>query len=413
MAGTRFTAERGRGAMRGYVGVRGRARGAAPARGADRALSPEPVDARVEGEAPSRRDAAPETHSILLRVLEVVERLADGFIPRGFQTDTQPGMSDRRQVKYARFCELSPPQFHGGLGENPYEFLLACHGLLRRLEVAPAHRVDFTVLQLHGPARRWWKFFVGPISHDSSLVTWETFARAFLDQYGSCRVREDLRRRFECLVQGDMTVDEYAVHFYELFAYALSVFLTVEDRITRFVRGLTPSIQRQLLVFSGAEGATLQGVIDLAKGLELLHRDRIGDIGGEEPCVFSPSSDVLVRSEGPPRRRRYVHRSVSHQARLQGFPYQTAAHGSCCRCGQTGCSASSLQLEGPRRCFSCGKMGHFRRFCPSVPIGDDLGRASASTSGTLCHAFPERPETGGLEVAPTGMFCNLIDLTMF
>ena len=76
----------GRGRARARGGVWG-ARRAAPARGDDRALSPEPA-LRQEDQVPPEVVSAPLLQDTLLRVLGALESLGHGGTPQGSQTRT-------------------------------------------------------------------------------------------------------------------------------------------------------------------------------------------------------------------------------------------------------------------------------------------------------------------------------------
>ena len=245
-------------------------------------------------------------------------------------------MSEARQASHARFRKMDPPQFRGGLDEDPYEFLRSCYELLQCVGLVQSCGVDFVVLQLHESARQWWRSFVGSRPFGSPPIDWETFARAFMDRYVSRSVIDDLRSQFDDLEQGDMTVDEYASRFYSLSIYASAILPHEKERISKFVKGLIFTIKELVFVPSRAEGATLQSIVDLARGVETLHRGRIGATEDDEPPVFHQLTEVIPRGEVPTRRRKHVHRRISRKAKLQGFPYQTLPPGCCYRCGDPG-----------------------------------------------------------------------------
>ena len=237
----------GRGRARARGGARG-ARRAAPARGDDRALSPEPA-ARHEDQVPPEVVSAPLLQDTLLRVLGALESLGHGGTPQGSQTRTGvetpeqreapavqvqagqppighglmrqpptdhlvqefpfpglgdtstviPAMSDEQQRRYERFRKMDPPLFHGSRDEDPFEFITTCHELLQSVGMVQSHGVDYVVLQLRDHARQWWRSHISSGAMGSGPITWAGFTQAFMDRYVSSSVRDRLRHEFDHL----------------------------------------------------------------------------------------------------------------------------------------------------------------------------------------------------------------------
>lgn len=59
-----------------------------------------------------------------------------------------------------------------------------------------------------------------------------------MEKYVPQSHREELRRQFEWLKQGDMTVSQYEARYFELARYAFWMVPTDRARIRRFVDGL-------------------------------------------------------------------------------------------------------------------------------------------------------------------------------
>ena len=68
---------------------------------------------------------------------------------------------------------MDQPHFLGGKSEDTHEFLNICRELLEVVGLAESHGVRYATLQLHGPARDWWRTYSGVFPVGSPLVTRE------------------------------------------------------------------------------------------------------------------------------------------------------------------------------------------------------------------------------------------------
>lgn len=81
--------------------------------------------------------------------------------------------------------------------------------------------------------------------------------------------REELRRQFEQLRQGDMTVTQYDMRLSKLARHAVWLIPMDRERIRRFVDGLTYQL-RILMTRERVFGATFEEVVDIAHEIELV-----------------------------------------------------------------------------------------------------------------------------------------------
>ncbi|XP_039172879.1 uncharacterized protein LOC120295655 [Eucalyptus grandis] len=80
-------------------------------------------------------------------------------------------------------------------------------------------KVILAVYQLQGNANIWWRAAKDTVFPEGVVQVWDTFLRAFNEQYFSVTAREQKIEEFQRLRQGSMTVDQYRVKFAELSQY--------------------------------------------------------------------------------------------------------------------------------------------------------------------------------------------------
>ncbi|XP_070040036.1 uncharacterized protein [Nicotiana tomentosiformis] len=106
------------------------------------------------------------------------------------------------------------------------------------MSILESHRVNFTIFQLKGRARRWLQSYLLGRLAGYPPMTWDHFTRLFLDKYIPTSQREELRIQFKQLQQGQMSMTDYEVRFSELSRHTLMILPTDVEKVQRFVTGL-------------------------------------------------------------------------------------------------------------------------------------------------------------------------------
>ncbi|XP_057497363.1 uncharacterized protein LOC130782081 [Actinidia eriantha] len=283
----------------------------------------------------------------------------------------------QREATSARFREgmkefrkMNPPSFNG-LGDP----VVAGHWLSQIRKIFDIVRiteddmkVSFASYQLVGEANKWWESIKEAKGVDRDM-TWADFESTFEDQYFSEAYRDELREQFEKLVQGDMTVSEYAIKFQSLSRFAPDLVNTEAKKCKRFENGLNPSFR--LYVIS-QRIRNFSNLLDCVRRVEPKREQRKEFKGSWEPRQMSVgTSSTTSGSFSKKRQRDSTQGSVRQPTFGASIPASSSNPSNpgrisksqivCHRCNQSG----HLRSECPQRvCYNCGQQGHISTNCP-------------------------------------------------
>ncbi|XP_070045720.1 uncharacterized protein [Nicotiana tomentosiformis] len=148
-------------------------------------------------------------------------------------------MADDEQQSLERFERLRPPPFSGTKSEDAQDFLDRCQQMLRTTGILETSRVSFTTFQFLGVVLRWWETYEKCMPIGAAPLTWHQLFVGFLEKFILQSRGEELRRQFEQLRQGDLSVMWYEMRFSKLARHAIWLVPTDRERIRRFIDGLT------------------------------------------------------------------------------------------------------------------------------------------------------------------------------
>jgi hypothetical protein len=117
--------------------------------------------------------------------------------------------------------------------------------LLATLGCTNEQKVAYAAYKLTGEAKRWWqdkKVVLVADLGSKTVISWEVFKHEFNRHFFPRVVQEAKAREFLDLVQGRMTVIEYATKFLQLSRFGLYLILTEEKKVKKFERGLKSHI---------------------------------------------------------------------------------------------------------------------------------------------------------------------------
>ncbi|XP_040988929.1 uncharacterized protein LOC121236544 [Juglans microcarpa x Juglans regia] len=197
---------------------------------------------------------------------------------------------------FEQFNRTHPPTFDGRGNANAAEYWIQdIEEIFGVLDCTDQQKVKFAAFKLSGEAKRWW---------NSEKVIREA--------EGIGADRDARAREFTNLVQGTMTVRQYAARFAELSRFAAYLIPNEEKKTRKFEEGLNYRIYERVMV------------LQIQNFSKLVHKATLVE------------QNLKRGAELQEQRKR---------AAPQGFP-------------------SSDQGKEVGSCFKCGKDGHFIRECP-------------------------------------------------
>ena len=185
---------------------------------------------------------------------------------------------------------MNPPTYTGELTQDAYEFIVSCHERLHNLGLVESHGVDYTMFQMTGSAKQWWRDYISSKPVGSPPLSWTQFTQVFLSKLVPRSEREHKRTKFEGLQQGGMSVTKYEGKFHALDRHASMILPTEAEKVRRFVKGLIIPIRLGVSQVV-ASGDPFQKVVDAVKELEMIRREGFGQHEGKRTRY---SGDFLV-----------------------------------------------------------------------------------------------------------------------
>jgi hypothetical protein len=122
--------------------------------------------------------------------------------------------------KHGEFQRTKPPTFsHSVEPTDAYDWLKTIEKKLQVVQCNNREMVLFASHQLKGPASDWWDAYVD-VHDEPDSINWQEFSTAFCLHH----VPQDIikmKKEFQDLKQGSMSVSEYLTHFTQLSHLAL------------------------------------------------------------------------------------------------------------------------------------------------------------------------------------------------
>ncbi|XP_070028945.1 uncharacterized protein [Nicotiana sylvestris] len=205
-------------------------------------------------------------------------------------------MPDDDQRRLERFGRLQPPSFSGAEGEDAQSFLDKCQRMLRTVGILESSGVAFTTFQFTGASFTWWKAYERSWLVGAVPLTWQEFSTLFLEKYVPQSRREELRRQFEWLRLGDMTMSQYEERFSKLACHASWMVPTDCERIKRFVDGLNYYL-RILMTRERDLGILFEDVVNIARDIEMARRQDREKREAKRPRGFGSFSGAPSRGQ--------------------------------------------------------------------------------------------------------------------
>ena len=146
---------------------------------------------------------------------------------------------------FERFRKRAPKEFSGH--EDPLnadDWSTNTEKIFDVFTCTGRQQVHLTASLFYGLADTWWQMVKEQYLTMANEGAWEAFKTQFLDKYIPSRVKRQKAIEFQQLKQGSMTVLEYVTKFEWLARYAPELVDIVQKKITKFMEGMNPIIER-------------------------------------------------------------------------------------------------------------------------------------------------------------------------
>ncbi|XP_041001627.1 uncharacterized protein LOC121247325 [Juglans microcarpa x Juglans regia] len=200
-----------------------------------------------------------------------------------------------------------------------------------------------------------------------ATLTWDRFKDVFDNRFFPESVKQQKAQEFATLVQGSLTVEQYAAKFMELERFAPHLIATKKMQAQKFQSGLQPRIRSYVAGFCIDN---FQELVNVAAITEVEQRNIAAQISMERKRV-SPFT-----MEGSNIKRRIVQGSNKGKGIMPILP---ATSRKCVKVHNGECKF----VLGV--CFKCDQPGHMIRECPQSTQG---GKNAPNPSNKLNHRPP-------------------------
>src|SRR3954465_5957451 len=288
------------------------------------------------------------------------------------------------------FQRNNPPLFKGTNNtEGAQKWLKEIERIFRVIDCVEDLKVRYGTHMLSEEADDWWMSTRTELDAGGTVITWTVFRREFLRRYFPEDVRGRKEVEFLALVQGNMSVLEYAAKFVELARYYVhynddeaSEFL----KCVKFENGLRDEIKQ------GIRYQRIRRFVDHVDCSRIFEEDNIK--------LRSSHSRELVDRKG----KKHMDRGKPYG---RGKPVDwkkpsggdSSARIRCYNCGEMGHRRNECKLN-QKKCFKCEEVGHVAADCKKRVVTCYNGGEEGHTSPNCPR--PKKNQSGGKVFALTG-----------
>ncbi|XP_035540239.1 uncharacterized protein LOC118344220 [Juglans regia] len=150
-----------------------------------------------------------------------------------------------------QFNRMHPPTFYGrGDATLAKDWIQDIEEILCVINCTDEQKVLYSAFKLTGEAKRWWiSERTIKEAEGTEIVRWLHFKQIFVERFFPTSVRDDKAMEFANLVQGALSVHQYAARFIELSRFAAYLIPDEEKKARKFEQGLNERIYERIVGF--------------------------------------------------------------------------------------------------------------------------------------------------------------------
>ncbi|KAF5446946.1 hypothetical protein F2P56_032539 [Juglans regia] len=266
-----------------------------------------------------------------------------------------------------QFNRMHPPTFDGrGDPTLAEDWIQDIEEILRVINCTDEQEVLYSTFKLTGEAKRWW------ISERTirevegmKIVSWLHFKQIFLKRFFPSSVKDDKAIEFTNLVQGAMTVHQYAARFTELSRFAAYLIPDEEKKARKFEQGLNENIYERIVGFQ------IQNFSELVNKATVFERSIQRSAALlEQRKRTAPQGSQSAMDQGPWKKRNEGSSSGQKQT-------QENQSNNLCKFSNRAHTRECKREVGA--CFQCGKTNLIRE-CPLLLMNNKKPPSSQQTN---------------------------------
>jgi hypothetical protein len=170
-------------------------------------------------------------------VINEVDEVVNKIYARLTQA-AQHGEGQNEGCSFMEFRKQNPLTFASETDPMVVEnWLLKMEKLLKVLHYTNSQKVEYATFALKGPVERWWagtEVLLKEELGENARISWDKFKEVFNETYFLEVVSDRKAKEFSDLVQGSMTMEEYAAKFIELSHFVPHLIPDEHKKVTKF-----------------------------------------------------------------------------------------------------------------------------------------------------------------------------------
>ncbi|XP_077248689.1 uncharacterized protein LOC143888213 [Tasmannia lanceolata] len=242
---------------------------------------------------------------------------------------------------HRQFRDYRPSEFTG-VGDPLVadHWILEVESIFEVMECSDIHKIRLATFLLKDQAGVWWRSLLQNYPYAKN-ETWTEFKVRFNNQFFPNHVKRELASQFASLKQGSLTVAQYGAKFRQLSRYAPGYASTEEDKVSKFVDNLRPSLMAKVVLHEP------QTLVEACAKAEMAER----------------SEKVIMAARMPPSGSRNQVPPPKRQRMEDGVP----ARVPCAICGKFHAGRCWKTMNV---CHNCGDPSHKILECPKPTFRD-------------------------------------------